>query len=187
MELPMFSLWVTRDIAVFEGKLTNGPITINHKGDGWDPSFGKEQHWLVGHKLDESSGHGGLTLPAEVKIISRKEELYHWRGEAAEAQLILKCCISGFSLGFNVCRCPTLSSVSSLCVCTCLWRKPVLKVMKVKLSPIHDNVLKKSVEIKCTSVKWTFKDTTDQTTPSWACQRQGFTWVRNSECMDWLH
>lgn len=42
MELPMFALWVTHDIAVFKGKLTNVPITMNHKGDGWDPSFGKD-------------------------------------------------------------------------------------------------------------------------------------------------
>lgn len=65
-------------------KVTHLPITIDHKGDSWDPSFGKEQHWLVGHKLDESSGHGGPMLPADIKIICRKEEPHHWRGEALE-------------------------------------------------------------------------------------------------------
>lgn len=53
-----------------------------------------------------------------------------------------------------------------------LMKMPVLKVLKVKLSLIADSVLKKSVQIKRIHVKWTFKDTTDQTTPSWACQHQ---------------
>ena len=50
----------------------------------------KSQLWerpafLVGHKLDESSGRGGLTLPADIKIICRKEELHCSRVEAVEA------------------------------------------------------------------------------------------------------
>lgn len=75
------SFWVTHPITMFKGKLTNLHMPIIHKRDSWDSSF-REEHWLVGHKLDESSGRGGLTLSADIKVICKMEEFNCLKVEA---------------------------------------------------------------------------------------------------------